>query len=794
MPRGRYNNLAVNPYDNFQLDVQYFNRKALEKQQRHDVARENYSKFAQEVANQSYLDPEARKMYLEQQQQVFDDAINKNAGNLSAGYQDILSVIEKSKNNPYHNLNKRQIEQAQIRQSLVSKYGDKAIDLSNINGPLYQRDSEGNVTWSNPNDIQANVVEANDYAQIIEKMLADTKAHEFGQQTGLEGGSGNAFYLMSKITQGEVLSPQELMQIASDPSVQQAFLANANTAGIDNRKVPGTDMTYKDMLTNPQGLAQFIYGNIQDKQRNNVVEKKQFVKNVGLEKATEHRNKLAEIDYQKKLATEPTLTSNWGKVTHDAESYNKIVQGKEDVQNQLKNIKSENTKLTRNFLSNFGVFDLGMNGKQDNISKMGQFTNRDGSFNKNAVGEFLVQQGINPNSDLFASKMRGMEAQFRQINENLTLETNLQKTADEYSQSQNIIDKNLYSKYYDKIKDTDKSILNKLGIYSKQDFLDNINKLTRDVDVVAKERVGYISNTGYKPAFNRDDFLNVNKVITGANTYKVEELRKGVPIESISKVKIPTDKNSQAYKLSQDYTNFYKNVSAEQALGNFVMGNSGKPVLEYYPGVKQFLEDNPNTKVKLVVPHTTTKGTTGNAVGIQLFVPKTEDTPEQTIELSNVKDVNNKAYFDERQKREIASNLSNYDFSNKNDIQDFNRDMTDRGSNLAGEEIDYLVDKLSRYDNTEQDLDVVINTKYGQKKVPITFGVQTVDGRKVYYIEGEGIEDKIINNPEDAKMLGRYLYGAVDVKSDPQTPINTGVIQKGMYELKSNINSYKVKE
>jgi hypothetical protein len=103
----RYNNrLLGSPYVG--IDVEYFDRKALERQQRHDVARENYSKFAQEVANQQYLDPDARSVYLEQQKAGFDEVLTKHAGNLSAGYQDILGAIEKSKFNPYHNLNKRQ--------------------------------------------------------------------------------------------------------------------------------------------------------------------------------------------------------------------------------------------------------------------------------------------------------------------------------------------------------------------------------------------------------------------------------------------------------------------------------------------------------------------------------------------------------------------------------------------------------------------------------------------------------------------------------------------------------------
>lgn len=302
MPQGyRNNSLAANPYVG--IDVDYFDRKALEKQQKHDLARENYSKFAQDIANQSYLDPDSRNEYLKQQQQEFENVINKHSGNLSAGYQDILGAIEKSKFSPYHNLNKRHIEQEQLRQSLVSQYGAEAIDLSQMPNKLYNRKAPGEpLEWVNPNSIGAKVIKADDYDKVIEDMLKETSAYEYSTQSGIGGGSGDPFYLMSRITKGKVLSPQDLWLIASNKKVQESFLANASTSGLDNRKVSGQNYTYKEMFTDPNKLANFIYGNIQDKQINNQFQSKQFVANRGLELSTQHSNRLkadkAQTDYQ----------------------------------------------------------------------------------------------------------------------------------------------------------------------------------------------------------------------------------------------------------------------------------------------------------------------------------------------------------------------------------------------------------------------------------------------------------------------------------------------------------------
>ena len=111
--------------------------------------------FVQDVANQSYLDPDARNEYLKMQQQNFDEVLSKHAGNLSSGYQDILGAIEKSKLSPYHNLNKRHIEQEKVRQDLIGQYGAEAIDLSTMPDKLYQRDKEGKLNWIDPNAIGA---------------------------------------------------------------------------------------------------------------------------------------------------------------------------------------------------------------------------------------------------------------------------------------------------------------------------------------------------------------------------------------------------------------------------------------------------------------------------------------------------------------------------------------------------------------------------------------------------------------------------------------------------------------
>lgn len=684
MARGRYNNLAVNPYENFQLDVQYFDRKALEKQQRHDVARENYSKFAQEVANQSYLDPEARKVYLEQQQADFDAVLAKNAGNLSAGYQDILGAIEKSKNNPYHNLNKRQIEQAQIQQKLVSQYGDKAIDLSNINKPLYQRDEEGNITWSNPADINANVVEANDYQAIIEKMLADTQTMQFSNQTGLGGGSGNAFYLMSKITKGEILSPQQLMQIASDPSVQRAFLANASTAGIDNRKVAGTDMTYKDMFTNPQGLAQYIYGNIQDKQRNNLMQQNQFVKNVGLEKAVDLANKKKAIAYEqnmKNMYTKPLEERvDVGETTITGKSINQFKENLDINKKSLNDLRKTQSSNLQNFNQLMGTRDNGIL----------QFSDNNLNFNRDKAKNWLELNEVDPtkindildNAELVYRKNEETRKGIDQIEGNIDQQENYLKG----------VDYKIADNYLKSLDEGDRKRLKERGINTTKDFITHI--------------VDYGKNLSTIPnPFEKDAFFNyefANKFVN----FREDRLNKGFKSGVMESGIVSNDPNSLAYQHNEFFKNNAEKLGFDRYLSTFkdVGGNNLR--VNYVDSEKGSLNDWLEEYGDKIDPKTTqfiydsqNDGKSGYTTHILLKTKPDKDGNTETFDVFNAIPQNSNRVGSEIASRRANQGYTLYATSEDYDDRFLEDVNVDYGSIYYGNEISDKVNVLTQ-DNT----------------------------------------------------------------------------------------------
>ncbi len=497
MPQGyRNNSLANNPYVG--IDVDYFDRKALERQQRHDVGRENYSKFVQDVANQSYLDPDARNEYLKMQQQNFDDVITKHSGNLSSGYQDVLGAIEQSKLSPYHNLNKRHVEQAKVRQDLIGQYGAEAIDLSVMPDKLYQRDKEGKLNWIDPNAIGAKVVKADNYQKIIEDMLAQTAAHEYQTQSGITGGAGNPFYLMSRIVKGEVLSPEELMMISSDPNVQKAFLANASTAGIDNRKVAGSEDTYKDMFADTNKLAKYIYGNIQDKQRNNQSESKQFMQNIGAVKALEHANKKKEQANEYALKNmhlnDLTTIQDWGvaKVNKDKIASYKEATDKVKQTLDLKNKESKENTSNFSKLTGIPVGDLSI------------YKDKFGNLNKKLVGTMMKKYGKTDEEINDVLGKRDVDMVFQNHNDLNLQKYNLNREVEDANNYLSNIDKEVADEYYNSLSQSNKDELKKLGINSAKDLSDKTPELEKSSSF-GQSLQNVFSKEGWKDFFKSSD-------------------------------------------------------------------------------------------------------------------------------------------------------------------------------------------------------------------------------------------------------------------------------------------------
>lgn len=788
-----YINPLSNPYT--PLNVEYFDRKALEQQQRHDASRANLSQSIQEVANQPYLDQEARDAYLQEQQQLFDDVIAKNAGNLSRGAQDVLGAIETAKSNPYHNLNKRQLEQSKIQTELSNKYGADFINTSTgLTDPLFTRDTEGNVVWTDPSQISGSGIQADNYSKVIEGMLADTDATKFTDQSGLVN-SNNSFYLLSRIQYGEILTSQQLEQISLDPYVQAAFLANAPSAMRDTRQYGNSGLTYQQVFSDPQALGQYIYGNIQDKQRNNTSTKLQFQRNIRGIEALKLKNRKKAIDYEKVISTEPDLIANFAVTKHTTDSYKKLQDNKQILQTDISNLQATNSIIAKDFFSKLGILKFPGVADQTNgnpVSNIGAFTNSDGTLNSNLVLEkYSELTGNGPDTKQAQNFLNDMDSQFRVINANLQAEQDLKRKYDLYNARDENINNKLYTDYYNSIYDKNKEILVKLKIHNKQQFLNRIGTLTEDVDVLSKKKAGYLAGPiNYTASFNESDFNDVNSIVTGATIYKNNKLKEGIEIETLSKIRFNSNKNSQTNKISNDYVKLYEGQDLNVALSNFT-DQFGEPLVQEGNSLDKFLKANKDAKMTKAYNPLATMGSGGSQVSfiIEGTVGKKGDKTSLYY-VSEATDNNNASYFDERFKRRIASNFNNYDFSNEQDKIDYNRDLTDYGSLKYGKEINSITDMM--YSQNNYSGDISIGTAVGPKKIRLIKRTQyfgtilnvTYMLNAVNKDGSTGSELTKTNNIGDLNMLTKRAVGGTILAVDPKTKDNYNLIQKGAAVLK----------
>ena len=342
MPIYRIRPLA-NPY--VPINVGFYDKKALEKQQRQDAARQAWSKSIADTSSQQYYDEDARKKYLETQNKLFEDVIQKNSGNLSAGLPDFMTALDKANTNPYHNLNKTQMQNIILQRQMQEKYGANYIDQSKgLYEPLYE-----NGQWRNPSTIKAQGMQANNYQKILEDQMHNL-APVITQYTGpLTKAPGQAGYLQSINTAISKLSPEMLQKLANDPQIYQAFLANAPTALQDTRQYGNAGGTYKDMFGTQEGFANFFMGNLKDKVRNDTKstttyrDDKAYWANV----AAANAKKLEK--YKKNLQHEGNVIPNQEKATTGISKYEKLTY-------DLKNLSvKDNTykMITDDFISRY---------------------------------------------------------------------------------------------------------------------------------------------------------------------------------------------------------------------------------------------------------------------------------------------------------------------------------------------------------------------------------------------------------------------------------------------------------
>jgi len=248
----QYINPLVSPY--VPLDVDFYDRKALEKQGRQDAANEAFYKQRMAGLNQVSYSEAAKQKYMQESDALYNQVIDKYSGNLSAGYADVLKAIQQDAASPYHSLTKIYGQKAAEYSNAVNTYGPEAI----VRQPLPKDIIDKNGNWLDASDIDYDVERASDYLTVARNIFNGLKASAY--ETGW-GQDPKYNFLLTKHSIEE-LTDDELKRMASLPEAIQAFKVAAPTYAYDNRPNVMNPQTGTSVFSTDEGIADFMYGTI----------------------------------------------------------------------------------------------------------------------------------------------------------------------------------------------------------------------------------------------------------------------------------------------------------------------------------------------------------------------------------------------------------------------------------------------------------------------------------------------------------------------------------------------------
>jgi len=348
------------------IDVGYYDKKAMQSQQRFDIARSNYSKAMQEIANNPYIDSKSRNKYLEEVQGKFDEVITKNSGNLAAGAHDVMAAIEHAKLHPYQMAAKAQYDKAILQDKAAAQYGPNFILKDDVKQQNLYDEKTGE--WLEPSSLKSTFYNAPDYEKLATDLMQFKKADIEQKMSDLVS-SNSPYHLQAiKMTKKE-LTELALRELAKE--VAPTFITKSGTLAVDNRQSVGYDPnTGTNLFTkvNKNGeveydmdaITEFIYRSNADRKNRNISTQRQFVTNQGAIMAQRHSYRKKELEYESQLRKKERGEFPPGKYSNtimaDKDGYEAIkeVKGKKEEAFGSAKKREENVKQTLLNASGFG--------------------------------------------------------------------------------------------------------------------------------------------------------------------------------------------------------------------------------------------------------------------------------------------------------------------------------------------------------------------------------------------------------------------------------------------------------
>jgi len=766
------------------LNIDYFDRKALENQKRRDAAVTEWQKDATAIANNPFLDQAAREQFLKEREAMFEDAVVKNSGNLSKGYADVIEAVNQSKLHPYHNLSKRLYEENKKRQELAAKYGAEFIDQSKgLNQPLYK---DGK--WIDPGSIEAMGMKADDYGKVVEETLSDVAA-QITSGIRPAGMDPSGYYYLYEKYKNKTLTPEMLIDMAQNPYVQQAIKSNAPTSAFDTRQY-NNGMTYQEMFNNPEEFGKFIYGNIQDKQRNDRVRDYQFVKN----EAKFLADKYALEDYkyrQQNYVSDPDLTVITGTQKVDAESYNDIKDKANSTKQSYDGLTTKYDNQQKTIASNLGL---------QNSDDIYQFVDDTENVDKNKLTEHIsnlyAEELQNMNKDeaeqFITNQVNSFETSFKHMQETRKQLYQTEKELELYSGVKEDIDKSIYNDLYNEIPKEEKEILNVLGINSPEklanldkgsetgilkgilgnDKIINFNELSTEQRKKLEEMF---------PPYKQNSTIGVIEVSTEDQVngklsqyfgleleQKVKDkLNQGIDIGEEGKKYLSTTVHNPNEKaavsqmmggMNKAFNSEIKNGNLE-SLNGFMDVNSGLPLAE------KIGDELTNVKeINIAANGVSTPG----MYTIDVF-GEDSNKNKTLIGTYQVKSNNNVDYANSYLKKSIANTFNSTKLHGRKKQEDLNRRIAWYGKNNFEDDVYNVMAAASTNPNKKKVLTIPVNGKESYVSVTKNLGQNGEIAYRVGYKDKSGkIQEKIFKSKKDAENYLYLLSGNTLLNNDPE--------------------------
>lgn len=400
------------------LPVEAFAKNAQNLQDRYDKANLIESQKLDEIGKLARIDENKYKENLTAFQEKLKRTAEENDFDLGRGLNQIVNVIGTEATNPYYNLNRHHVEQAQIKDKLTAQFGSDAI----VRNDPYSKSLINPATgqYRSFSELNADVVKRDDYADIARKLTDKLNPVMSEIETQLHR-SNIPMYYESKTTGKKELTKEAIRVFADRPEVIKAMQQDAQTMGYDKDVFNVNGKTFDEVFKSgnqnekdaaTKQISDFIFAHsIHQEQHGDTVKYDYKVDELG-KLYTQQQHAQANIALEAKLrnANIPAIPITMEGVNVAPESLQKNKENANGLRTNINTLKQANTTLVNG--SSTEVF--GTKGLEDGLK---EFMSGNYAYSPDWIKGQAKRLGLDPDKTLM--KAQELKAQYNGNNQQL---------------------------------------------------------------------------------------------------------------------------------------------------------------------------------------------------------------------------------------------------------------------------------------------------------------------------------------------------------------------------------------